>query len=417
MNRLLFLLIIFTLFQSCKDKAIDPTKTVRPVSLRISLDGSEFKLTWEPILYICITSPCPGDSDLEAEEYEVQIATEELGTFKTYRKLSADKKSISIPVAGKGEQLVARIVSKAKGAPPMNSVPVMITNGFVSQSSYYPGFGTSGDLEGGAVTQDGNRAVYYGLSGSGPGQNTILLYVAEMQNERMVSTKPVGRIGGRAKFSADGQQLAYPSSTEKGIIVYDIASEQSRTLPIVDSAAIQGIDWSPDGKWLAFSTFSNEASRLWKIAVAGGSAIPLTPPMPLSDLNYVRQADIDWSPDGQFIAVSRMLNTNNSKEARAVVSLYSPQGSGEVRYFETQPGWVDTTPTFSPDGKELAFLSTRTNSYSLWIRNLATGKVRRVELLPGLILSPDYQPSWLGNERLLFMGSQQGRKNYYTVFL
>lgn len=421
MKRSLLLLIILSLLNACQEQAIDPDKRVRPVTLQISVSGADYKLSWQEVRIVCVTTPCPDIADVEAEEYEVQIATGELELLHTYQTLDAGKKSISIPAAGRGEQLVARIVSKAKGAPPVNSNPVMATNGFLSQSAYYPGFGMSGDAIGGDVTPNGKKATYSFLLEEGPGQYVTPLYVAELENERVVSTKLVARLGATATFSPDGQQLVYPSGTENGLIIYDIASGQKRTLPVADVTRIQGVDWSPDGKWLAFSTVSNEASRLWKIATSGGPATPLTPSLPIRESNYIRQTDIDWSPDGQFIAVSRARGDDTNKQWRAVVSLYSPDGSGEVRYFETQPGWIDTNPSFSPDGKQLAFLSTRTNpsatSYSLWIRDLPTGKVRRIELLPGLNPSDDYVPHWLGNERLLFMATQQGRTGYFTVFL
>lgn len=424
MKRLLLWSIVFTCLISCREGeevAVDPAKRVRPVSLQIAVSGTDYTLSWQEIRLICITAPCPDIADVEAETYDVQIASGELGPFRTYQTLSADQKSIRIPVASIGEQLVARIVSNNKTAPPVNSNVVMVTNGLLSQSLYYPGFGSLTTVTGGDVTVDGKKATYSLLVEEGPGQYVSPLYVASLQNEQQVSTKLVTRLGGLASFSPDGQQLAYPSRTEKGIILYDITSEQTRILPVADAAWIQGIDWSPDGKWLAFSTVSNEESRLWKIAASGGSAIPLTASLPIKDANYIRQTDIDWSPDGQFIAVSRGRSEGNSQQWRGVISLYSPDGGGEVKFFDAQPGWVDTAPSFSPDGKLLAFLSTRTSPsatvYSLWVRDLSTGKVRHINLLPGLIPSADYAPRWLGSERLLFMGTQQGKQGYFSVFL
>jgi Tol biopolymer transport system component len=408
---------------SCRDrdKAIDPTKRVRPVILRISVSGTDFRLSWEPIHIVCVTGPCPDIADTEAEKYEVQVASGELGTFQAYQALDADKRSITIPAVGRGDQLVARIVSIAKGAPPAYSTPIMATTGFLSQSAYYPGFGLSENVMGGDVTRDGTKATYNVLVEEGPGQYAMPLYVAELQNERAVSTKLVNPHGGIGKFSPDGQQLAYISRIENGLALYDIASGQTRILPVTEAIRVLGLDWSPDGKWLAFTIVSEAESRLWKIAASGGPAVPLTPPLPISESNNIRQTDIDWSPDGQFIAVSRARSDRANQQSRAVISLFSPEGAGEVRYFETQPGWIDTNPAFSPDGNQLAFLSTRTDpsaiSYSLWVRDLATGKARRIELLPGLNPSDNYVPHWLGNERLLFMATQQGKKGYFTVFL
>ncbi|WP_080057698.1 TolB family protein [Spirosoma aerolatum] len=424
MKRLLLWSIVFACLSSCReneDVAVDPTKRVRPVNLQIAVSGTDYTLSWQEVRIICITAPCPDIADVEAETYDVQIASGELGPFRTYQTLSADQKSIRIPVASAGEQLVARIISNNKSAPPVNSNVVMVTNGFLSQSLYYPGFGSSTTVMGGDVTADGKKATYSLSIEQGAGQYINPLYVVNLQNEQPVSTKLVTQQGAKASFSRDGGQLAYPSRAENGLIIYDIASEQTRTLPVPDAAWIQGIDWSPDGKWLAFSTVSNEESRLWKLAASGGAAIPLTPALPISASTYIRQTNIDWSPDGQFIAVSRGRSGGNSQQWRGVISLYSPDGGGEVKFFDAQPGWVDTTPSFSPDGKRLAFLSTRTSPsatvYSLWVRDLSTGKVRQINMLPGLIPSADYAPRWLGNERLLFMGTQQGKQGYFSVFL
>ncbi|KQS27799.1 PD40 domain-containing protein [Dyadobacter sp. Leaf189] len=420
-RRALLLLVTFSIFLSCTDKTVDPSRLVRPVGLRIAVSDGNYNLTWEEYRIICITSPCPDVANTEAEEYEIQIANNELGPFKTYRTVKADQKSISIPVAAQGAQLVARIVSKAEGAPDVNSNVIMVSSGSLSQSALYPAFGTSEYVGGGDVTEDGKWALYATFNQNGAGQSDFALYLAKLENEKEVSAKRIGTQVSGGRFSHDAKQLAYYSSAENGFVIYDIASEQKRVIPGVPPAQQYGLAWSPDGKWLAFATLSEQMSRLWKVSTAGGSAIPLTPEMPASEFNGIRRAEIDWSPDGASIAVARAHSEGGGKDYRVAISFYSSEGTGESRYFETQPGWLDTTPSFSPDGKQVAFLSTRTEpitfAYSLWVRDVATGKVRQVGLLPGLIPSPDYQPRWQGNNKLIFMGSQQGKPGYFSVIV
>ncbi|MGA0555693.1 hypothetical protein ACO2Q8_03510 [Larkinella sp. VNQ87] len=418
---LLLWLVLLPFFNACKPKAVDPTKRVRPVDLKITVTSTDYKLDWEGINIDCVTSPCPDIADVEAQEYEVQIADSELGPFRSYQTFDASVKSIRIPAARVGQQIVARIVSKNKQAPPANSNPVMATMLGLSQSAYYPGFGLTGVGMGGDVTPDGSKATFLLTAPEAGSQPVTSLYVADLQYERAVSTKLVAPLATVASFSPDGKQLAYLSQTGNGFIIYDLATERAQTLPVSDTSRIYSVDWSPDGKWLAYSTVSNDASRLWKLATTGGPAVPLTPLLSVRGSAYLWRSDISWSPDGKFIAVSGVRTDETQQEWRVAVSLYSPDGNGEVRSFETQPGWIDTHPSFSPDGKQLAFLSTRTDpsahTYSLWVRDVTTGQVRQVTLLPDLIPLADYAPRWLGNERLLFMATQRGQKGYFTVFL
>ncbi|WP_439555617.1 TolB family protein [Dyadobacter sp.] len=421
MKRALLLLVTFTILLSCTDKEVDPSKLVRPVGLRIAVSNGNYNLTWEEYRIVCITSPCPDVANTEAEEYEIQIASSELGPFKTYRTVKADQKSISVPVAAQGAQLVARIVSKAEGAPDVNSNAVMVSSGPLSQSAFYPAFGTSEYVAGGDVSVDGKWALYTVFDQNSPGQSDFALYLARLENEKEVAVKRIGKQVSGGRFSPDAKQLAYYSYAENGFVIYDIASEQKRVIPGVPAAQQYGLAWSPDGKWLGFSTVSEQTSRLWKVSTAGGSAIPLTPELPASELNGIRQAELDWSPDNTSIAISRARSEGGGKDYRVAITFYSPEGTGESRYFETQPGWIDTNPSFSPVGKQVAFLSTRTDpisfTYSLWMRDVATGKVRQIGLLPGLIPSPDYQPRWQGTNKLIFMGSQQGKRGYFSVIV
>jgi tricorn protease len=54
-----------------------------------------------------------------------------------------------------------------------------------------------------------------------------------------------------------------------------------------------------------------------------------------------------------------------------------PGGGGEARLLVSHPG-IESRPLYSPDGKELAFTSTRAGSADLWVLTLATGALRRL---------------------------------------
>lgn len=369
---------------------------------------------------MCITSPCPDVADVEAEGYDVEVASNELGPFRSYRVLTPDKKAISIPVAEVGTQLIVRIVSKHEGAPPVNSNVLMVSAAPVAESKEFTGYGTSGDIYGGDITPDGAKATYNLLVQPTQNAYTFPLYISDLANDRVVSTKLIAQSAGGAAFSPNGTQLAYSSRTDNSFVIHDIASGNTRLLPIADATWVYGLDWSPDGKWLTYTTISNEEARLWKIPTSGGPAIALTPILLAGASNYIRRSALQWSSDGRLIAVSRY-RAEASRNWRSVVSLYSSDGNGEVKYFETQPGWTDTNPSFSPDGNRLVFLSSRTDvvgdTYTIWVRDLVTNQVRQIRLSADQRLSYDYAPQWIGNNRLVYMAYAQGRRKYFTVMI
>ena len=91
-----------------------------------------------------------------------------------------------------------------------------------------------------------------------------------------------------------------------------------------------------------------------------------------------------WSPDGAWLALSVAEGTNSD-----VVILYGDNGEEHVRL--TDHPAVDTSPTWSPDARRLAFVSDRTGSPQIWLASLANGELRRVSR-GGYVTSPDWSP-------------------------
>jgi hypothetical protein len=74
-----------------------------------------------------------------------------------------------------------------------------------------------------------------------------------------------------------------------GLTVTDLATRQTRV--IASRVAPSGIRWSPDGRWIAFSTFD----RVEVVSPDGAERKTLI------DEIYHRGFDFDWSPDGKWL--------------------------------------------------------------------------------------------------------------------
>src|SRR5439155_26370052 len=80
-----------------------------------------------------------------------------------------------------------------------------------------------------------------------------------------------------------------------------------------------------------------------------------------------RRADsstkLSWSPDGSLIAIERQPGNRIQDFQNSDIAIVSR--SGEVRMLVTWPG-SDRNPSFSPDGNQIAFLST--GGVADWLR-------------------------------------------------
>src|SRR5437667_3583405 len=89
--------------------------------------------------------------------------------------------------------------------------------------------------------------------------------------------------------------------------------------------------------------------------------------------------DPQLSPDGRWVAYA--VATPSLADNRNVSRIWLAEVATGANHQLTQGPGSDRSPRWSPDGKTLAFLSTRQNGPQVWVLDLTGGEARRVSNL------------------------------------
>jgi Tol biopolymer transport system component len=228
---------------------------------------------------------------------------------------------------------------------------------------------------------------------------------------------------GRPTFSPDGKQVAFTWNGQKedNFDIYVKLVGETNALRLTTDAAPESFPaWSPDGKRIAFRRSQQDASGswssgIWLVSPLGGAAQKLTD---LQTLGFM-----SWSPDGRWLAVGL---PRGARDARGIVLV--PVDGGEPRRVSTrQAPAFDVHPSFSPDGRLLAYASCTSGYFcDVFVQQLDSGYApreapRRITqqgfLLSGLAWSRDGESlvyggswSWGLSPRLWRVGSRGDRQ-------
>jgi Tol biopolymer transport system component len=144
---------------------------------------------------------------------------------------------------------------------------------------------------------------------------------------------------------------------------------------------------SPDGSRLAFIAPDSGADKLWIAAADGSGAVRANK---TAGTSAAEEAAPAWSPNGDDLAfVSTALGD------AALVALDVPQGTSQPY---TDGTTTNVDPSWSPDGRSLVFSSNRDGDLAIFVMALASGTVTRISPQPSLA----GEPSWLPDGRIIF---------------
>jgi serine/threonine protein kinase len=181
--------------------------------------------------------------------------------------------------------------------------------------------------------------------------------------------------------SRDGKKLFVQGWQPRGeLLRYDAKSKQ--LAPYLSGISAMGLDFSPDGKWVAYNDASD--GTLWRSKVDGTQKLQLVFP---SMLAYLPR----WSPNAKQIAFFG----HPPGERWQIYVVPAEGGTPELIY---RGATNSADPNWSPDGKSLAFGENSLNNQgsAVYILDLETRQASKLPGSDGL-----YSPRWSPDGRYL----------------
>ena len=242
---------------------------------------------------------------------------------------------------------------------------------------------------------DSRHLIFYSESG---GQADLVVTDLDGAGRQEVAITPNDE-GGPA-YSSDGQWIAYESDKAGNFDIYKMRGDFTLMPPLTnDPARDMAPAWSPDGSFLVFmSNRSNPDFDLYKMNADGSGVEQLT----RGGANWFPQV----SPDGTSVAY------HNGRDVH-ILSLKTRQ----IRRVTYEPN-NGMHPTWSPDGRQLAFMTWRNGRTEIF-----TGKVDGSEqqLLVQMPSGDAVDPRWSPDgEHIAFVhvtGGPDDRSQQRAIFV
>ena len=228
-------------------------------------------------------------------------------------------------------------------------------------------------------------------------------------------------------ISPNGKWLVFASTRLQNAELYliDLTDRSLQQLTHTDELDEYMPAFSPDGQSIAFVTERTRGGMMLPPVQASGSD-PSRAAIYLMDVNGRNQrALIDvggadrapvFSPDGKKIAfeskapIAQTADTDSNTEIDETLEIYVIDADGTNKTQLTHNNVDDGHPTWSPNGKQIAFTSMVENIYQIFIVNAAGGTAKQLTFSD----ASHYHPIFTSDgKRIIYVSSGH---NHYTIW-
>jgi WD40 repeat protein len=277
-----------------------------------------------------------------------------------------------------------------------------------------------------ALSDDGEHIAFLSNGSFLRGEVFIDLWLADAKTGKRIkrlvksTTNPdveeLRIIYSQSSFSPDGRQLAFVGQRQGKDVLYVLDVGRKRTVKRIDLPleGVTGPAWSPDGTQLVFSGNLGGITDLYLVNVDGSG---------LRRLTNDRYGDLQpvWSPDGKTIAFASDRGPETDFDvlriSKWLIALYHLE-DGRVEVLPNQGGH-NLNPQWAPDGRSLAYVSSRTGIQNLFLYDFGDREhYQLTNVIGGITAFTPYSPviSWARRaDRLAYTYYEDGNYTVWSV--
>ncbi len=216
-------------------------------------------------------------------------------------------------------------------------------------------------------------------------------------------------------WSPDGKRIAFASDRDGNLDIYVMDADGGNQQNLTNNPNDDRFpSWSPDGERIAFASWDGKIINfainfeIYVMDADGGNQQNLTN-------NRHDDRSPSWSPDGKHIVFSSQREGHFRSKFGITDEIYVMDADGMNEQRLTNNRQNDIQPSWSPDGKRIAFSSDRKGdleNFDIYVMDADGGNKQKTTNNR----SDDESPSWSPDgKRIAFTSDRDGNRKIYVI--